>query len=178
MSRVGKKPILVPKGVSVQLAQNHIKVQGAKGQLEWDINPELDVVYDDGWIKVKCAGEQKANRALHGLTRTLISNMISGVAQGFEKQLEIIGVGYRANVEGTDLVLQVGFSHQVRFPVPDGIKIEVEKQTQISIKGIDKQQVGQIAANIRAIKPPEPYKGKGIKYKHEVIKRKAGKTGA
>jgi large subunit ribosomal protein L6 len=178
MSRVGKKPIPVPEGVQVNIDQNHVMVKGAKGQLEWDFNPELKVMLDDGHIKVECPIEQKMYRALHGLTRTLISNMVTGVTQGFEKKLEIVGVGYRANVEGKTLILQLGFSHPVRFPIPDGIQIEVEKQTLVSIKGIDKQQVGQVAANIRAFRPPEPYKGKGIKYADEVIRRKAGKSGA
>jgi large subunit ribosomal protein L6 len=178
MSRVGKQPIVVPDGVQVDVVQNHIQVKGTKGQLEWDFHPEVKVTLDNGQIKVERPSDQKLHRSLHGLTRTLIYNMVTGVTQGFTRELEIVGVGYRANVEGNKLVLQLGFSHPVHFPVPNGITIEVEKQTKISIKGIDKQQVGQVAANIRAIRPPEPYKGKGVKYADEVIKRKAGKSGA
>ncbi len=178
MSRVGKQPIDVPDGVQVSVTRNHIKVQGTKGQLEWNFHPEMKVGVADGQIKVERPSDQKLHRSLHGLTRTLICNMVTGVTQGFRREMDIIGVGYRANKEGNDLVLQLGFSHPVHFPIPEGIQIDIEKQTRISIQGIDKQQVGQVAANIRAIKPPEPYKGKGIKYSDEVIKRKAGKSGA
>ena len=178
MSRVGKQPIAVPDGVQVSVVQNHIQIKGPKGQLEWDFHPEMQVTLDKGQIMVGRPDDQKLHRALHGLTRTLVCNMVTGVTQGFTKALEIVGVGYRANVEGHNLGLQLGFSHPVRFPIPQGIQIEVEKQTKIYVKGIDKQQVGQIAANIRALRPPEPYKGKGIKYADETIKRKAGKSGA
>lgn len=178
MSRVGKQPIDVPDGVQVSVTQNHIKVQGAKGQLEWDFHPEMKVIVADGQIKVERPSDQKMHRSLHGLTRTLVYNMVTGVTKGFKREMDIIGVGYRANVEGKDLVFQLGFSHPVRFPIPDGIEIDVEKQTRINIQGINKQQVGQVAANIRSIRPPEPYKGKGVKYSDEVIKRKAGKSGA
>ncbi len=178
MSRVGKQPIAVPAGVDVQLTRNLIKVKGPKGELEWEFHPELTVSAGDGQIKVLRPNDQKVYRALHGLTRSLISNMVTGVTSGFKKDLEIVGVGYRANVEGSKLVLQLGFSHPVHFPIPAGISIEVEKQTKVSISGIDKQQVGQVAANIRSVRPPEPYKGKGVKYADEIIKRKAGKSGA
>jgi large subunit ribosomal protein L6 len=178
MSRVGQKPIGIPDGVQVQVEQNHITVKGPKGQLEWDFNPEMKVVLDNGQIKIERPSDQKLHRSLHGLTRTLIDNMVTGVTRGFEKKLEIVGVGYRAKVEGEKLALQLGFSHPVQFSIPKGIQVEVQKQTAIRVWGIDKQQVGQVAANIRALKPPEPYKGKGIKYVDEVIKRKAGKSGA
>ncbi len=178
MSRVGKQIIAVPAGVGIQIDQNLIKVKGPKGELEWEFNPGMKVSTGDGQIKVERPDDQKISRSLHGLTSTLIYNMVTGVTQGFKKDLEIVGVGYRANVEGDKLVLQLGFSHPVNFPIPKGINIEVEKQTKVSISGIDKQQVGQVAANIRSIRPPEPYKGKGVKYADEVIRRKTGKSGA
>ncbi len=178
MSRIGKKPIKIPDGVQVDIKQNLIRVKGPKGELKWDFNPEMKVVALDGLINVQRPNDQKIFRSLHGLTRSLIDNMVAGVTKGFEKKLQIVGVGYRANVEGEMLNLLLGFSHPVKFIIPKGIKIGVEKQTLISIQGIDKQQVGQVAANIRRFRPPEPYKGKGIRYVDEVIKIKAGKSGA
>ena len=178
MSRVGKKPITVPTGVQVKIEQNKISVQGPKGKLENIFSPDLEYSLKDGLVSVICPSADKRHRSLYGLTRTMIANMIKGVTDGFERVLDIVGVGYRANVEGKDLVLQLGYTHPIRFPIPEGIKIEVDKQVRINVRGSDKQLVGQVAANIREYRVPEPYKGKGVKYTDEVIKRKVGKAGA
>ena len=179
MSRIGRAPITIPAGVEVKVDEkNHITVKGPKGTLERDLVPSIKVEVDAGVIHVSRPNDNKENRSLHGLTRTLIDNMVVGVTKGFEKKLEINGVGYRASKEGKNLVLNIGYSHTVEVPEIDGITIEVPQPNQIVVSGCDKQKVGQFAAEIREKRPPEPYKGKGIKYADEVIRRKVGKTGA
>ena len=175
MSRIGKKAIPVPSGVTVTLDGQNVKVKGSKGELELTLVDDVTIEQGDDGLKVEPRGDTKRARSMWGMSRTLVANMITGVADGFTRELEINGVGYRAQMKGKDLQLQLGFSHEVLFPVPDGIKIECEKNTQIKISGIDKQQVGQVAAKIRAYRPPEPYKGKGVKYADEYIFRKEGK---
>ena len=179
MSRIGRAPITVPAGVEIKLDENnHIVVKGPKGTLERTLVPQMNIEIDAGVITVKRPDDSKENRSLHGLTRTLIDNMVVGVTSGFEKKLEINGVGYRAVKEGKNLVLNIGFSHQVTVAETDDIQIEVPDANHVIIKGIDKQKVGQFAADVRSKRPPEPYKGKGIKYDYEVVRRKEGKTGA
>ena len=178
MSRIGRAPITVPAGVEVKVDENnHITVKGPKGTLERDLVPQMTIEVDAGVIRVTRPDDSKENRSLHGLTRTLVDNMVVGVTQGFEKKLEINGVGYRAVKEGKNLVLNIGFSHQVTVPENDDIQIEVPDANHVVIKGIDKQKVGQFAADVRSKRPPEPYKGKGIKYVDEVVRRKEGKAG-
>ena len=178
MSRIGRAPITVPAGVEVKVDENnHITVKGPKGTLERDLVPQMNIELGEGVIRVTRPDDSKENRSLHGLTRTLVDNMVVGVTQGFEKKLEINGVGYRAAKEGNKLVMNLGFSHQVFVPEIDGITIDVPNTNTVIIKGIDKQLVGQFAADVRSKRPPEPYKGKGIKYSDEVIRRKEGKTG-
>ncbi len=177
MSRIGKKPILIPKGVEVEENQGKIKVKGPKGELERTINPEIKVEAKEGEILVFPQKETKQTKALWGLIRALVANMVQGVSQGFEKKLEIEGVGYKARTEGNDLILEVGFSHSVKVVPPEGITFSVEKNL-ITVSGIDKEAIGQIAAKIRRVKPPEPYKGKGIRYQGEQIRRKVGKKAA
>ena len=172
MSRIGRKPIQVPSGVEVKIDGQHITVKGPKGTLEHDFHKDMTVSFDNGVIEVTRPSDNKAHRSLHGLTRTLIHNMILGVTE-----LEVNGVGYRAAKEGKNLVMNLGYSHQVIMPEIDGIKIDVPAPNKIIISGPDKQLVGQFAANVREKRPPEPYKGKGIKYVDEVIQRKEGKTG-
>ena len=179
MSRIGRAPITVPAGVEVKVDENnHITVKGPKGTLERDLVPQMNIELGEGVIRVTRPDDSKENRSLHGLTRTLVDNMVVGVTQGFEKKLEINGVGYRAVKEGKNLVLNMGYSHQVTVSENDDIQIDVPDANHIVIKGIDKQKVGQFAADVRSKRPPEPYKGKGIKYDYEVIRRKEGKTGA
>ena len=179
MSRIGRAPITVPAGVEIKLDENnHIVVKGPKGTLERTLVPQMNIEIDAGVITVKRPDDSKENRSLHGLTRTLIDNMVVGVTSGFEKKLEINGVGYRASKEGKNLVLNIGFSHNITMSETDDIQIDVPDANHIVIKGIDKQKVGQFAADVRSKRPPEPYKGKGIKYDYEVIRRKEGKTGA
>ena len=179
MSRIGRAPITVPAGVEIKLDENnHIVVKGPKGTLERTLVPQMNIEIDAGVITVKRPDDSKENRSLHGLTRTLIDNMVVGVTNGFEKKLEINGVGYRASKEGKNLVLNIGFSHQIVMSENEDIQIDVPDANHIIIKGIDKQKVGQFAAEVRGKRPPEPYKGKGIKYDYEVVRRKEGKTGA
>ena len=176
MSRIGKMPVVIPAGVEVKLDGNHISVKGPKGQLALDFNSEMSVEVKDNEIIVTRPSDNKNHRSLHGLTRSLISNMVIGVTDGYKKTLEVNGVGYRAQKQGKELVMNLGYSHQVIVPEVDGISIEVPSPNQIVVSGADKQMVGQFAAEIRAKRPPEPYKGKGIKYAEEHIRRKEGKA--
>lgn len=178
MSRIGKKPVDIPSGVDVKLNGNKITIKGPKGTLERELHPEINVALEEKAIVVTRPSEQKKHRALHGLTRSLINNMVEGVTKGFEKKLELVGVGYRAAMQGNKLVLNVGYSHPVEFVPEKGLQVEVPKQNNITISGFDKEAVGQFAAKVRAVREPEPYKGKGIKYADEVIRRKAGKAGS
>jgi len=175
MSRIGKQPIELPAGVSVSLSPGRVMVNGPLGELTQQVPARMQVEQDDGTIVVKRPTERGDDRALHGLTRSLIANMVEGVTSGFQKRLEIQGVGYRAAVRGTDLELNVGYSHSVVLKAPQGITFEVPTPTEVIIKGIDKQQVGQTAAEVRKVRPPEPYKGKGIRYEGEYVRRKVGK---
>lgn len=177
MSRIGRKPISIPQGVQVDILGNNVKVKGPKGELNQVVHPDMKVSLNNGIITVERPTDEKKHRALHGLTRTLISNMISGVTNGYTKALDINGVGYRAAKQGKNLVLTIGYSHPVEIQPLPGIEFDVPAPNKIIVKGIDKQVVGQMAAEIRAVREPEPYKGKGIKYESEVIRRKAGKTG-
>jgi len=176
MSRIGVKPVVVPKDVKVNITKDSINVEGPKGKLQFPLYMRISVAQENDLIKVTRQSNNKNYRALHGLTRAMIANMITGVSVGFVKELEMIGVGYRAQLQGKKLVLQLGLSHPVDFPVPEDIAIEVPKPTKLVVKGIDRQKVGQTAANIRSLLPPEPYKGKGIRYVGEQVRRKAGKT--
>ncbi|RME39253.1 MAG: 50S ribosomal protein L6 [Deltaproteobacteria bacterium] len=176
MSRIGKKPVAIPSGVKVALAGNVIHVEGPKGKLSREINPAVNVEVDAEQIQVNVADSSKGT-AMQGLTRSLIANMVEGVTKGFEKVLEINGVGYRADLQGKNLNLSLGYSHPIVYPLPEGVTAEVEKQTKIIVRGIDKELVGATAAKIRSFREPEPYKGKGIKYADERIVRKAGKAG-
>src|SRR5205823_1450222 len=164
MSRIGKQPIEVPSGVEVAVDGSRVTVKGPRGTLEQTFNPEVRIVQDDGTVRVERMGEDGFHRSLHGLTRTLIANMVEGVTKGFEKRLEIVGVGYRAQLKGRDLDMALGFSHPVTVEAPEGIEFEVPAPNRITIRGNDKQAVGEIAANIRKVRKPEPYKGKGIRY--------------
>ena len=177
MSRIGRKPIDVPSGVEVKLDGHHITVKGPKGTLERDLHPDMIVAIEGNVINVTRPSELKQHKSLHGLTRTLISNMVVGVSEGFSKELEIQGVGYRCAKQSKDLVMNLGYSHQVIVPEIDGISIEVPAQNKIVISGPDKQKVGQFAAEVREKRPPEPYKGKGIRYVGEYVQRKEGKAG-
>jgi large subunit ribosomal protein L6 len=175
MSRIGKQPIEIPAGVSIALSPGRVMVNGPLGELTQQVPARMQVEQDDGTIVVKRPTERGDDRALHGLTRSLIANMVEGVTSGFQKRLEIQGVGYRAAVRGTDLELNVGYSHSVVLKAPQGITFEVPTPTEVIVKGIDKQQVGQTAAEVRKVRPPEPYKGKGIRYEGEYVRRKVGK---
>ncbi len=176
MSRIGKMPVVLPKGVEVKQANGTLSVKGPKGSLQLSAHPDMNVVIDGGEVHVERPSDEKQHRALHGLTRSLITNMVIGVTDGFAKTLEIVGVGYRADLKGKGLTLSLGFSHTIEYTPDDGVSLECPNQTTIVVSGIDKQKVGQAAADIRAFRPPEPYKGKGIRYKGEHVRRKAGKT--
>ncbi len=177
MSRVGKMPVTVPSGVDIQVAGSHVIVKGSKGELSREFPERVSFTIDDGVVSVVREDDTRESKALHGLSRALLANMVHGVSEGFSKVLEIQGVGYRASLKGQDVELLVGFSHPVDVPAPAGITFEVPEPTRIVVSGIDKEQVGQVAANIRKIRPPEPYKGKGIRYAGEYVRRKAGKAG-
>jgi large subunit ribosomal protein L6 len=178
MSRIGKKPIPVPADVTVAIDGSTVTVTGPKGELQRTFRQELTIEQSDSQLVVSRPSDSKKHRALHGLTRALLANMVQGVTQGYRRVLEIVGVGYRAEKKGDTLVLSVGYSHQVQYPEPGGIKISTTTPTVVVVEGIDKQKVGQVAAEIRAVRPPEPYKGKGIRYQGEQVRRKAGKAGA
>ena len=177
MSRIGKKPVAIPSGVEVKVEGSAVTVKGPKGILQQTFHPKMNIKVEGGNLLVSAPANGKNYSALHGLTRSIIANMMLGVTKGFEKSLEITGVGYRAQLQGRNLIINLGFSHPVNVELPPGIEAAVDKQTVITIKGIDKYLVGQVAANIRVFKKPEPYKGKGIKYSDERIRKKEGKTG-
>ena len=169
-------PVALPKGVEVKQANGTLNVKGPKGSLDFSAHPDMSIVLDEGQVRVERPSDAKEHRALHGLTRSLIANMVAGVTDGFAKTLEIVGVGYRAEVKGKSVTLNLGFSHTIDYKPADGVNLECPNQTTIVVSGIDKQKVGQVAADIRAFRPPEPYKGKGIRYQGEHVRRKAGKT--
>lgn len=178
MSRIGKKPIVVPDGVSVDISGRTIKVKGPKGELSWDFPGSMKVSVNDGLISVSRETDLKTDKALHGLTRSLISNMVTGVTQGYQKNLEIAGIGYRAQVAGNKITFTLGYSHPIEMHLPEGIKATVDpKQVQITLTGIDKQLLGQVAASLRALRPPDAYKGKGVRYAGQRLKLKVGKAG-
>ena len=175
MSRIGKKPISVPDGVTVSVAPGRVTVNGPKGELQQTVSARMEIVEEDGALTVKRPTDRGEDRAIHGLTRSLVANMVEGVTDGYEKRLEIQGVGYRAKLSGKALELSVGYSHPVTIPAPEGIEFDVPQPTQVIVRGIDKQLVGEIASQVRRVRPPEPYKGKGIRYAGEHVRRKVGK---
>jgi large subunit ribosomal protein L6 len=177
MSRIGKMPIPIPAGVEIQVEGNRVTVKGPKGVLTREFPDEVGFEVEDGVVRVSRKGDTRTAKALHGLSRALLANMVAGVSEGFRKDLEIVGVGYRAALRGSELELQLGFSHPVVYRAPEGITFEVPEPTKVGVVGIDKELVGQVAADIRKIRPPEPYKGKGVRYAGEQIRRKAGKAG-
>ena len=178
MSRIGRLPITIPAGVEVNIDGQDVTVRGPKGTLSHSIAPPIEITRDDdGVLTVTRPNDERQSRALHGLSRTLVANMVEGVTQGYSKTLEIVGVGYRVAAKGSDLEFALGFSHPVVVPAPEGISFNVESPTRFSVSGIDKQQVGEVAANIRKLRKPDPYKGKGVRYAGEVIRRKVGKAG-
>jgi large subunit ribosomal protein L6 len=176
MSRVGKKPILIPEGVKVQIEDHLVKVKGPKGELSQRVHPSMMVEQNEGQLMVRRSSDNKFHRSLHGLTRSLISNMVDGVSSEYQKSLEIQGIGYKAELKGKKLQLSLGLSHPILFSPPEGIKLELDGPSKIKVWGIDKQLVGLVAAKIRSFRPPEPYKGKGIRYEGEIVRKKAGKT--
>ena len=178
MSRIGRKPVTLPKGVTLQVQGNTVAVKGPRGELRRTLHPEMQVSLSDNQFTVTRPSDEQRHKALHGLTRTLVQNMVDGVAKGYTKVLEIQGVGYKAEAKPYGVNLVVGYSHQVPYQAPKGIKISVTNATTVTIEGADKEKVGQVAAEIRNVRPPEPYKGKGIRYQGEQVRRKAGKTGA
>ena len=178
MSRIGRKPVPVASGVTVQLDDRSVRVKGPRGELAATVHPSISVDVNDKTVEVKRSSNGKKDRALHGLWRALIQNMVVGVSQGFTRKLELVGVGYRAEMKGKTLQLLLGYSHPILFKAPEGVKIETPTQTNITVTGIDKEIVGMVAAKIRSFRPPEPYKGKGVKYEGEHIRRKAGKAAA
>ncbi len=175
MSRVAKKPVAIPAGVEVKIEGDAVAVKGAKGQLQFTLHPDVRVEREGDELRVTARGNGKQANAMAGTTRALVSNMVTGVSQGFEKKLTLVGVGYRAQAQGKTLNLTLGFSHPVNYPVPEGVTVETPSQTEVVIRGVDKQQVGQVAAEIRAYRPPEPYKGKGVRYADEQIVLKEAK---
>ncbi|MBS1250326.1 MAG: 50S ribosomal protein L6 [Chloroflexi bacterium] len=178
MSRIGRLPVEVPSGVDIKINGSRVRVKGPKGEMEYTFSSSLEIALEEGQIVVTRPSDDREIRALHGTTRALLNNMVIGVSEGFLKNLELVGVGYRANLQGSNLVLNVGYSHPVEIVPPKGITFEVtEKSRKITVRGYDKQRVGQVAADIRKVRPPEPYKGKGIRYSGEYIRRKAGKVG-
>jgi large subunit ribosomal protein L6 len=178
MSRIGKKPIVIPKSVKVAVNGLHVEVQGPKGKLALTVHDLCSVAVSNGSIVVSRSGDHRTAKALHGLTRALVANMVRGVTEGFERKLEIVGIGYRAALVGRSLTFNLGYSHPIVFPLPEGVQAEVDKQTGITLRGVDKHLVGQTAAQIRALRPPDPYKGKGVRYSDEVVRKKVGKAGA
>ena len=178
MSRVGKRPIPVPAGVNVSVRADAVDVKGPRGAMTQPLPPGIRIQQVDGALLAQLLREDPGLGKFHGLARSLVANAVQGVAEGFRKELDIVGIGYRAEVSGKQVVFQLGYSHQIRFDVPDGISVAVEKQTHITVSGIDRQKVGQVAADIRALRKPDPYKQKGIRYTGEVLKKKVGKTGA
>jgi len=178
MSRIGKLPVAIPGGVTVDYSEPVLKVKGPRGELTFDVHPAMTIDVGEGEVVVRRPSDGRTHRSLHGLTRALIANMVHGVTTGYSKTLEIVGVGYRAQKKGRELVLSLGFSHTIDYPEPEGITLECPRQDIVVVHGIDKQKVGQVAAEIRSFRPPEPYKGKGVRYQGEQIRRKVGKTAA
>jgi large subunit ribosomal protein L6 len=178
MSRIGRKPVAIPKGVTLQVDGNTVAVKGPRGELRRALHPDMEIALKDNQFTVARPSEEKRHKALHGLTRTLVQNMVEGVSKGFSKSLEIQGVGYKAEAKPYGINLIVGYSHPVKYEAPKGIKISVDNNVLVKIEGADKELVGQVAAELRQVRPPEPYKGKGIRYVGEQVRRKAGKTGA
>ena len=177
MSRIGKLPIPVPNGVNVKVEQNHVTVDGPRGQLQRTLPAQIVITLEDGQLLCRRPSDGREHRSLHGLTRTLLANMVTGVSAGFRKDLELVGVGYRAAKQGDELVLTLGFSHPVRFRPPEGVQVEVADPTHFAVTGNSREEVGQVAADLRRLRPPEPYKGKGVMYRGERIRRKPGKSG-
>jgi large subunit ribosomal protein L6 len=176
MSRIGKKPIIIPNAVKVEVKDGSVFVEGPKGKLARHLSNRISLEIKENQVSLKRQADTKLDKSLHGLYRALLANMIKGVTEGYLKELEIVGVGFKAGIQGNNLNMQLGFSHPVNFPIPDGIKIETPKPTQIVVRGIDKEKVGEVAHEIRAVYPPEPYKGKGIRFAKEFVKKKAGKS--
>ncbi|WP_314078317.1 50S ribosomal protein L6 [uncultured Granulicatella sp.] len=177
MSRIGNKPVVIPAGVTIDLKDNTVTVKGPKGELSYTFNQNITLVQNEGEVVFTRPDDSKENKTIHGTTRAVFNNMVVGVTEGFQRELELIGVGYRAQLQGKKLVLNVGYSHPVEFTPEEGLEIEVPSNTKVIVKGYDKQKVGELAANIRGVRPPEPYKGKGIRYVDEFVRRKEGKTG-
>lgn len=178
MSRIGRQPVTVPAGVEVKIDGSRLWLKGPKGQLERILHRDMTLKYDGGQLLVERPSDNKQHKSLHGLTRTLVNNMVVGVTEGFQKNLELVGVGYRASMQGNKLVMAMGYSHQVEIEPEEGLVIETPTPTRISVQGISKERVGALAAVIRAVREPEPYKGKGVRYEGEIVRRKAGKAGA
>jgi large subunit ribosomal protein L6 len=178
MSRIGKKPITIPKGVQVAVTDSQVQVQGPKGKLGLTVHRLCSVKVADGSVVVSRAADHRTARALHGLTRALVANMVQGVTEGFERKLEIVGIGYRAQLSGRTVTFNLGYSHPIVFPLPEGIQAEIEKQTAITLRGVDKHLIGETAAQMRALRPPDSYKGKGVRYSGEIVRKKVGKAGA
>ena len=178
MSRIGRKPVPITKGVKISVGDAGVSVEGPRGKLSVAIPTGIAVRVDDGTVLVERGADNKREKALHGLVRSLVANAVSGVTDGFSKELEIQGIGYKAEVKGEDVILALGYSHPVRFPIPAGIKVAVDKNVRLMVTGADKQAVGQVAADLRSLRPPDVYKGKGIRYVGEIVRKKVGKTGA